>query len=67
MGPIAKGFVQGMSAAAQSDGRSSGQIEGLSFRVVNRKLAFDFNRAVIVDNDLRWHSVPMLTRRLDSA
>jgi hypothetical protein len=53
MGAITERLVQGLAAAAQSDARPSSQIEGLSLRVVNRKLALDLNRAVIVDNDLR--------------
>ena len=50
---IAKRLVLGLPAPAQPDGGPSGEVERLSFRVVNRELAFDLNRAVVVDGDLR--------------
>jgi len=53
MRAVAERLVLGLSAAAQTDGGPPGQIERFSFHIVNRKLALDLNRAVIVDRDLR--------------
>jgi hypothetical protein len=50
---IAKRLVLRLPAAAQPDGGPSGEVELLSFLVVNRELALDPNRAVVVDGDLR--------------
>jgi hypothetical protein len=61
MGAVAKGLVQGVAAAAQTDGGPSRQVERLSFGIVYRKLAFDFDGAVVVNGDLRWHVYSMLT------
>jgi hypothetical protein len=61
MGAVAKRFVLRVSAAAQADAGPSRQIERFSFRVVNRKFAVYFNRAVIIDGDFSWHAASMLT------
>ena len=53
MRAVAERFVLGLPAAAQTDGGAPRQVERLSFHIVNRKLALDLNRAVIVDRDLR--------------
>jgi hypothetical protein len=53
MGAIAKRFVLRLTAAAQTDGGSSRQIEGFPLSIVNRKLAFDLDRPIIVDYDFR--------------
>jgi hypothetical protein len=53
MRSVAKGLVLGLAATAQTNGCPPGQIERLAFHIVNRKLALDLNRAVIVDRDLR--------------
>jgi predicted phosphodiesterase len=61
MSAIAKRLVQGLPAPAQPDGGPARQIERLSFRVMNRKLALNLNRPVVINCDLRWHALTMLT------
>jgi hypothetical protein len=53
VGAIAKRFVLRLTAAAQTNGGSSRQIEGIPLSIVNRKFTFDLNGPVIVDYDFR--------------
>jgi hypothetical protein len=56
MGAVAEGLVCGVPAAAEPDGRSAGQTEGLSFRVKDFEFAFDAYRSVVIDRNFRgWH------------
>ena len=55
VGTVAEGFVLGLSAAAEADGFAAGEIEGVAVHVVNGKVSFDADRAVVADSDFRWH------------
>jgi hypothetical protein len=44
-----------MAATAQPDGRASREIERVPFGIVNREIAFDADRAVVENDNFRWH------------
>ena len=53
MRAIAKRFVFGVPAAAQADDRPSGESISISILVLDGKLAFDTDRSIIENCDLR--------------
>jgi hypothetical protein len=55
VGTVAEGFILGLSAAAEADGFAAGEIERVAVHVVNGKVSFDADRAVVADDDFRWH------------
>src|SRR5579871_5924381 len=55
VGAVTEGFVLGLSAAAQADGFAAGEIKRVPVNVVNGKVSFDADRAVVADGDFRWH------------
>jgi len=56
MTAIAKGLVLRMSAAAERDDLSSGEVERISLHIVYRKISLYFERTVVIDDNLGiWH------------
>jgi len=52
---VTKWLILRQPATAERDYCSSGQPELLSFRIMNRKLALDPDRTVVIDRDLGCH------------
>lgn len=52
---ITKRLVLSHPAAAQRNHRAAAQAERISFRILNRELAFNPDRAVIDNRYLCWH------------
>ena len=63
MRSIAERFVLGHSAAAQGNYRSAGQAIGISFGVLDTEFAFDANRAIVDNRDLRRHAALMVAEQ----
>lgn len=55
MSAVAEGLVLRLSAAAQADSFAACEIERIAVHIVNGKVAFDADRAVVADDDFRWH------------
>ena len=55
VGSVAERFVLGLSATAEADGFAAGQVERIAVHVVDGKVSFDADRAVVADGDFRWH------------
>jgi len=53
MRAVAKGLVCGVPAAAEPDGRPSGQAKGLSLRIKDLEIAFHTDGAVVIDSNFR--------------
>jgi hypothetical protein len=51
MGPVAKGFVFRMAAAAEADHRAAGKVKYPAFRIDNFEITLDTNRAVAADRN----------------
>ena len=55
MRPVAKRFVLGGAAAAQSDRRASAEAEFFPVGIVNCELAFDADGPVVENRNFGWH------------
>ena len=55
MSAVAEGFVFRLSTAAQTDSFTAREIKWIPVHVVNSKIPFDTNGAVVADSDFRWH------------
>jgi hypothetical protein len=53
MRAIAEGLVCGVPAAAEADGRPSGQAKGLSFRIKDFEVSFHSDGSVVIDRNFR--------------
>ena len=56
MRAIAEGFVVALAAATEAERGAPGEIELLARGVYDFEIAFDSERAVIVDGNSGWHS-----------
>jgi hypothetical protein len=53
MRAIAEGLVSGVAAAAEANGRSSGEAEELPVRIHNFEVTFHSDRPIVIDRDFR--------------
>src|SRR5438477_11523237 len=51
VGAVAEGFVGGLSAAAERDGRAPAEIEGLSLLIEDLEVSLDPDRTVVANRD----------------
>ena len=55
MSAVAERLVFRLSTAAQADSFTAREIEWIPVHVVNRKVSFDTNGAVVADSEFLWH------------
>jgi len=55
MRSVAKRFVGGLAAAAQTDRGTTAQAERLALRVDDFNFAFHADGSIVIDDDFSWH------------